>query len=132
MHMQTKYTQTHAKAGIKVNLPKIATWKNQYKNYEIIITISEFTSVCPKTGLPDFGTITIRYMPDKFCAELKSFKTYMNAYRNLGIFQENSVNKILEDFVKAVKPIWGTVTGEFNIRGGMKTTIQAEYINDKT
>lgn len=122
-----EYTEEHAKSGIKEKLPEIECWPNQFKDYEIIITIPEFTSVCPKTGLPDFGTITIRYVPDKLCLELKSLKLYINAYRNLGIFQENAVNRILEDIVRACKPKWAKVTGDFNIRGGMKTTIEAFY-----
>ncbi len=125
-----EYTEEHAKSGIKERLPEIECWPNQFKDYEIIITIPEFTSVCPRTGLPDFGTITIRYIPDKLCLELKSLKLYINAYRNLGIFQENAVNRILEDVVRACKPKWAKVTGDFNIRGGMKTTIEVCYPRD--
>lgn len=121
------YTETHARAGIKAPLPKIECFENQFKNYEITISIPEFTSVCPKSGLPDFGTITIRYTPNRWCVELKSLKMYILAYRNLGIFYENAVNRILRDIVKAAKPIRATVTGEFNVRGGMKSTIEAVY-----
>jgi 7-cyano-7-deazaguanine reductase len=122
-----EYTEKHARAGIDVPLPKIECFKNQFKNYEITISIPEFTSVCPRTGLPDFGTITIRYIPNKWCVELKSLKMYILAYRNLGIFYENAVNRILKDFVKASKPIRATVMGEFNVRGGMKSTIEVSY-----
>jgi len=122
-----EYTQDHARAGIDVRLPKIECFKNQFKNYEITISIPEFTSVCPRTGLPDFGTITIRYVPNQWCVELKSLKTYILAYRNLGIFYENAVNRILRDFVKASKPTRAVVTGEFNVRGGMKSVIEASY-----
>ncbi|MDI6763327.1 MAG: preQ(1) synthase [Thermodesulfobacteriota bacterium] len=122
-----EYTQKHARAGIDVLLPKIECFENQFKNYEITIAIPEFTSICPRSGLPDFGTITIRYIPDKWCAELKSLKMYVFAYRNLGIFYENVVNRILRDFVKASKPVRAVVTGEFNVRGGMKSTIEAVY-----
>jgi 7-cyano-7-deazaguanine reductase len=122
-----EYTQKHARAGIDVPLPKIECFENQFKNYEITIAIPEFTSICPRSGLPDFGTITIRYIPDKWCAELKSLKMYVLAYRNLGIFYENVVNRILRDFVKASKPVRAVVTGEFNVRGGMKSTIEAVY-----
>ena len=122
-----EYTQKHARAGIDVPLPKIECFENQFKNYEITIAIPEFTSICPRSGLPDFGTITIRYIPDKWCAELKSLKIYILAYRNLGIFYENVVNRILRDFVKASKPVRAVVTGEFNVRGGMKSTIEAIY-----
>jgi len=123
----SEYTKKHARAGIDVPLPKIECFENQFKNYEITISIPEFTSVCPRTGLPDFGTITIRYIPNKWCVELKSLKMYILAYRNLGIFYENAVNRILRDFVKASKPIRAMVIGEFNVRGGMKSTIEASY-----
>jgi 7-cyano-7-deazaguanine reductase len=122
-----EYTQEHAKAGIQAPLPKIECFENQFKNYEITISIPEFTSVCPRSGLPDFGMITIRYTPDKWCAELKSLKMYILGYRNLGIFYENAVNRILRDFVKVTKPIRAVVIGEFNVRGGMKSTIEANY-----
>ena len=121
------YTKDHARAGIDTPLPKIESFENQFKNYEITISIPEFTSICPRTGLPDFGTITIRYVPNKWCVELKSLKTYILAYRNLGIFYENAVNRILRDFVKAGKPTRANVIGEFNVRGGMKSTIEATY-----
>jgi 7-cyano-7-deazaguanine reductase len=120
-----EYTKEHARAGIDTPLPKIECFENQFKNYEITISIPEFTSVCPRTGFPDFGTITIRYIPKQWCAELKSLKMYILAYRNLGIFYENAVNRILRDFVKATKPVQAAVIGEFNIRGGMKSTIEA-------
>ncbi|MFB3886905.1 MAG: preQ(1) synthase [Thermodesulfobacteriota bacterium] len=122
-----QYMQAHARSGIDTPLPKIERFENQFRNYEITIAIPEFTSVCPKTGLPDFGTVTIRYIPNRWCAELKSLKIYILAYRNLGIFYENAVNRILRDFVKAVRPARAAVTGEFNIRGGMKSTVEAAY-----
>jgi len=120
-------TEDHARAGINAPLPKIECFRNQFKNYEITISIPEFTSVCPRTGLPDFGAITIRYVPDQWCVELKALKMYILAYRNLGIFYENAVNRILRDFVKASKPIKAWITGEFNVRGGMKSVIEASY-----
>ena len=92
----------------------------------------EFTSICPKTGLPDFGTVTIRYRPDKQCLELKSLKGYFQSYRNLGIFYENAVNRILRDVVKTCQPVSAKVTGEFNTRGGMKSVIDAEYARPST
>ncbi len=109
--------------------PALETWKNQYqdRNYMITIDIPEFTCICPKTGLPDFATITIKYIPDKLCIELKSLKYYTIFYRDLGIFNENAVNKILDDVVKACKPRWMEIVGEFNARGGIKTTVNAEY-----
>ena len=109
--------------------PAIETWKNQYpdKDYTITIDIPEFTCICPKTGLPDFANITIRYIPDALCLELKSLKMYTIFYRDVGIFNENVVNKILEDCVKACKPRSMEIAGEFNARGGIKTTVNAEY-----
>jgi 7-cyano-7-deazaguanine reductase len=122
-----EYTDKHACSGIDTPLPQIECFKNQFKNYEITISIPEYTSICPKSGLPDFGQITIHYIPDKWCVELKSLKMYILAYRHLGIFYENAVNRILRDFVSASKPIQATVTGEFNVRGGMKSVIEASY-----
>ena len=87
----------------------------------------EFTSVCPKTGLPDFGVLTIRYEPDRRCLELKSLKEYLHSYRNLGIFQENIVNCVLRDVVRWAKPVWAEVKGEFRPRGGISTTVLARW-----
>jgi len=120
-----EYTDEHARSGINARLPKIECFENQFKGYEITISIPEYTSICPRSGLPDFGTITINYVPNKWCVELKSLKMYVLAYRNLGIFYENAVNRILRDFVKAAKPVEAKVIGEFNIRGGMKSVIEA-------
>jgi 7-cyano-7-deazaguanine reductase len=126
----TGYTDEHACAGIDAELPAIDVWPNQFRGYEITIAIPEYTSVCPKTGLPDFGTITIRYVPAAHCLELKSLKYYILAYRNLGIFYENAVNRILRDIVTACQPEWAVVSGEFNVRGGMRTTVTAKYPAD--
>ena len=126
------YTPDHAASGLDSDFPAIECWPNQFPGYEIEIDIPEFTSVSPKTGLPDFGTIWIRYMPDKLCFELKSLKEYINYYRNLGIFQENVVNRILEDVVKATKPKWARVTGEFRPRGGLGTKVVAEWPRPRT
>lgn len=122
------YTDEHAAAGVDAPLPEIECWPNQYaRDYQIEITLPEFTSVCPRTGLPDHGTITIRYVPDKLCLELKALKLYMLSYRNLGIFQENIVNRFLEDCVRACKPREMTISGEFLPRGGVYSTINAHY-----
>lgn len=121
------YTKEHAKSGIDAKLPKIEVWPNQFPRYEITIVNTEYTSVCPKTGLPDFGTITIHYLPNKQCVELKSLRQYFLAYRNLGIFYENAVNKILRDFVAACRPRWARVKGEFTSRGGMHSIIEARF-----
>jgi 7-cyano-7-deazaguanine reductase len=122
-----RYTDDHASAGIDFNFPEIEVWANQFPGYEIAIDDPEFTSVCPKTGLPDFGHIIIRYMPRKTCLELKSLKEYLFCYRNLGIFQENAVNRILEDVVRACDPVWARVTGDFRPRGGISTLIEAKW-----
>lgn len=127
MRKSSRYTEKEAKAGLKEKLPPIETFPNQFPDYEIKIEIPEFTSVCPKTGLPDFGTITIRYMPRDRCLELRSLKNYILGYRNLGIFYENAVNRILEDVVKACRPVWAHVSGEFNPRGGIKSVVEAHY-----
>lgn len=127
MRKPPAYTAEHAAAGLKAEFPEIEVWPNQFPNYEIEIDVPEFTSVCPKTGLPDFGTLWIRYMPNKSCLELKSLKEYLFTYRNLGIFQENIVNRVLEDMVKATKPIWAEVRGVFRARGGIGTTVVARY-----
>ncbi len=122
-----KYTEEHATSGICAPLPEIECWENQFPNYRIEIVIPEYTAICPKTGLPDFGTIIVTYVPDRWCLELKSVKEYVNAYRNLGIFYENAVNRILADMVGACKPVSMKVRGEFTPRGGIRSTIEAEY-----
>ena len=126
--MKRGYTDEHAEAGVSAELPEIETWPNQYRTgYEIEIAMPEFTSVCPKTGLPDHGTLTLRYVPDRLCLELKSLKLYTLAYRNLGIFQENVVNRMLQDVVKAAKPHSASLVGDFAPRGGISTKITATY-----
>ena len=128
---QKRYTDKHAAAGLDKKFPEIETWPNQFSAYEIVVDVPEFTSVCPKTGLPDFGVITIRYMPDKRCLELKSLKEYLLTYRNLGIFQENIVNRILEDVVRAARPVWAVVRGDFRPRGGIASTVEARWPRNK-
>ena len=125
-----RYTDDHARSGVDAALPEIETWPNQFADYEIEIVMPEFTSVCPKTGLPDFGKIVLRYFPDKRCLELKSYKMYLLAYRDLGIFQENIVNRVLGDVVKAAKPIAATVIGDFAPRGGLNTLVTAAWRSD--
>ena len=113
----------------KVKKPQIEVWKNKYpdKKYTVTIEIFEFTCLCPNTGLPDFATIIIKYIPDKYCVELKSFKYYLFSYRNEGIFHEHLINRVLDDFISACRPRWASITGEFNPRGGIKTTVSREY-----
>lgn len=124
------YTSEHAQSGLDTTLPELATWPNQFRQYEITVVVPEYTSICPKTNLPDFGTVTVRYVPDNLCIELKSLKYYLLGYRNLGIFYENAINRILKDLVAACQPVTASVTGEFNVRGGMKSVIEARYARE--
>ena len=101
------------------------------RDYEIEIRCPEFTSVCPKTGLPDFGEITIRYVPGDLCIELKALKYYMIGFRNKGIFYEAATNQILDDLVAASGPRRMTVVGDFSVRGGITTTVTASYEKEK-
>ena len=112
--------------------PSLETAKNEYqgREYEVEIVCPEFTCVCPRTGQPDFATIRIRYVPDVTIVELKSLKLYLFSFRDQGIFHEHVTNRILDDFVAASQPIRCTVEGDFNVRGGLKTTVRAEYERD--
>jgi 7-cyano-7-deazaguanine reductase len=122
----TGYTKRHAASGVKAPLPPLETWPSQYaEDYEVVVTIPEFTCICPKTGLPDFATLTITYVPDRLCVELKALKEYVNAYRSLGIFNENVVNRVLDDLVRALRPRRIAVRGVFTPRGGIQTTVEA-------
>lgn len=123
----TNYSNKHARAGLKERLPKLDVLANQFKGYRISIVIPEYTSLCPRTGMPDNGKITLDYEPADYFVELRSLKYYILGYRNLGIFYENAVNRILKDFVKYVKPRWARVRGEFNPRGGINSIIEAKY-----
>src|SRR5438045_7838717 len=125
--MKRAYTDEHARAGINAALPEIETWANQFPGYEIEVVVPEFTSVCPKTGLPDFGKLTLRYTPDKLCLELKSLKLYLLAYRNLGIFYENVVNRFLRDVVRAAKPVSAEIIGAVTPRGGLHSKVTANW-----
>ena len=97
------------------------------RDYEIAINCAEFTSMCPRTGLPDFGEIRITYVPDSLCIELKSLKYYLIEFRNRGIFYEQATNQILDDLVAAIQPRQMTVVGDFSVRGGIKTIVTATY-----
>jgi 7-cyano-7-deazaguanine reductase len=109
--------------------PEIDTFTNIYpdKEYRIDFEIPEFTAICPKTGLPDFGTFYISYKPAELLVELKSLKEYFMSYRNVGIFHENVANKVLEDFVRACSPRWVKIHADYNVRGGVKTRVTAIY-----
>jgi 7-cyano-7-deazaguanine reductase len=129
--MKREYTDQQAVAGIDAPLPEIETWSNTYPGYEIEIVLPEFTSVCPKTGLPDFGKLTLRYVPDQTCLELKSLKMYTLEFRNLGIFYENVINRFLRDVVNACNPMKATLIGEFTPRGGIQSKITANWSRER-
>jgi len=97
------------------------------RDYTIEHTSSEFTSVCPKTGQPDFGTIRITYVPERLCVELKSLKLYLQAFRDQGIFYEDVINVILDDLVRATRPRTMTVEGRFSVRGGISSVVTASH-----
>jgi 7-cyano-7-deazaguanine reductase len=107
----------------------LETFDNQFpdRDYQIEIVCPEFTSVCPRTGQPDFGTLTITYTPDKKCVELKSLKFYMHSFRNQGIFYEHVTNTILDDLAAVVEPRWMKIEAAFNTRGGMQETVTATF-----
>ena len=107
----------------------LETFENQFpdRDYQIEIVSPEFTSVCPKTGQPDFGTITITYTPDKKCVELKSLKFYLQSYRNQGIYYEHVTNTIMDDLVAVTKPRYMKVESAFNARGGMTETVTTKF-----
>jgi len=117
----------HASSGLTAKLPRLETWASQFPKTTITIVDPEYNAICPKTGLPDFGTITVAYEPDRKVLELKSFKLYMTSFRNVGIFYENAVNRILRDLAAACRPVWMTVTGDFNARGGIRTRVEVRY-----
>lgn len=112
-----------------MKLPDIEVWENQYKDRDFVVDLAvpEFTCICPKTGLPDFAVINISYKPAKVCLELKSLKLYLVKYRDIGIFHEHLVNRLLDDCVKACKPRWMKIEVVMNPRGGIATTVTAEY-----
>src|ERR1051325_11633223 len=127
MSHRTGYTEHHAKSGLDHQFPEIDTWPNQFPAYEIVIDVPEFTSVCPKTGLPDFGTLEIRYMPGKLCLELKPLKEYLLHYPNLGLFQEDILTQVLEDVAQACTPQCAFLSVVFRPRGGIGTTVEARW-----
>lgn len=116
---------------MKKKIKLLETFENKYPNRDYAVThiAPEFTSLCPKTGQPDFAKITVEYIPDKLCVELKSLKIYLNSYRNDGIFFESVTNQILDDLVVVTKPRYMLITAEFNVRGGISSIIEAEYVN---
>jgi len=115
----------------KINILEVFENAHPDRDYTVIHTAPEFTSVCPKTGQPDFATIKVEYIPDKLCIELKSLKFYFNSYRNDGIYFESVTNKILDDLVAVCKPRFMNITAEFNVRGGISSVIEAEYASEE-
>jgi 7-cyano-7-deazaguanine reductase len=111
----------------------LEAFENKYpqRDYTVIHTAPEFTSVCPKTGQPDFAVITIEYVPDLLCVELKSLKIYLNSYRNDGIYFESVTNQILDDLVEVTKPRYMLITADFNVRGGISSEVKAEYFKSE-
>ncbi|MDF1543574.1 MAG: preQ(1) synthase [bacterium] len=109
--------------------PEIELFENIYpdRDYEIQMSVNEFSCICPKTGLPDFAVLKLTYVPDRRCLELKSFKEYLLAFRDKGIFHENVVNRVLDDVVAAAKPRRARLEGIFNSRGGIQTTVVREW-----
>ena len=112
-----------------LQLPELETWENQYadRDYTIRIEIPEFTCVCPKTGLPDFARLTVEYVPDRLCVELKSLKLYLVAFRDVGIFHEHVINRVRDDLIATVGPRSIEVHGEFGTRGGINTTVSVTW-----
>lgn len=123
----SEWTKEQAEAGLREPLPEIGCFPNQFEKYRITIVIPEFTAICPRTGLPDFGKVTIHYRPAKLCVELKSLKEYILGYRNSGIFYENAINRILNDFVNACRPVRAEIRGKFRPRGGISTVVSVKY-----
>ncbi len=119
---------------MKKKLELLEVFDNQYPNRDYTVThfAPEFTSLCPKTGYPDFAQITLEYVPDKLCVELKSLKMYLNLYRNDGIFYESVTNKILDDLVTVCKPRYMKIIAEFNARGGISSTVVVEFTKAHT
>lgn len=111
----------------------LETFENEYQDRDYLIehTAPEFTSVCPKTGQPDFATMILEYIPDELCVELKSYKLYLNSFRNDGIFYESVTNKILDDLVAVTEPRYMKLTAEFNARGGITSLVEVEYMKEE-
>jgi 7-cyano-7-deazaguanine reductase len=111
----------------KLKILEVFPNPNPERDYVIEHTAPEFTSLCPKTGQPDFATIVLEYIPDKLCVELKSYKLYLNSYRNDGMFFEAVTNKIMNDLIKTLEPRYMKITAKFNVRGGIGSVVTVEY-----
>jgi len=127
------YTDKQNHIRDQVIEPSLEVIENIYadRDYVVELVTDEFSSVCPKTGLPDFATVIIQYIPDAYLVEEKSLKLYFTSYRNLGIFQENAINKILDDFVQKVSPRWVKVIGNWKSRGGIRVNVEVEWKKEK-
>lgn len=125
---ETKYEYLNPNYSI------LEVFENQYpiRDYNVVYEFDEFTSLCPKTGQPDFATIKVSYIPDRFCIETKSLKLYFLAYRQYGSFMETIVNKILEDCIFICRPRKMEISGFFNARGGTKIKVTASYTKEKS
>ncbi len=117
----------------EMTFPPLETFQYEYPGHriEVSFTSNELTAICPFSDFPDFATLNLRYVPNKLCVELKSLKLYINAYRNVKIFHEHVVNRILQDFVAACDPLEFWIEGDFNVRGNIKTVIRAVYKREK-
>jgi 7-cyano-7-deazaguanine reductase len=126
---KTSDYQPHQKKFLAAQLPALEVVDNHYAQREYLIhfEIPEFTCVCPKTGLPDFATLRVDYVPAKKLVELKSLKLYINGYRDIGVFHEHVANKVLDDLVAALKPRRARLAADFNVRGGIHTVVTADY-----
>ncbi len=116
-----------------IDVDVLETFPYEYAGREIVMTIEtdEFTAVCPWSGLPDFATIRIAYIPSRVCIELRSLKYYLFSYRNVGMYQEHVVNRILDDLVRSASPRWMKVTADYRVRGGIHTVASREYTRKK-
>ena len=125
--------QSMKRGTLAVENAKLEAVPNQYpdRDYEVSITLPEFTCLCPISGYPDFATIVVRYIPDQSIVELKSIKLYINQFRDQSVFHEASVNKILDDLVACIQPRWMEVKGDFNPRGNVHTIVRVEYHRDR-
>ncbi len=124
--------QKKSKGEIAIENAKLVPIPNKYpqRDYEIFISLPEFTCLCPMYGYPDFATINITYIPDEYIVELKSIKLYINKYRNVGIFHEEVINKIMDDLIEVIDPRYIQVEGDFNRRGNVKTIITVEHFKN--
>ncbi len=123
---------TKSKGQIEIENAQLVPIPNRYpgRDYEIFISLPEFTCLCPMYGYPDFATINITYIPDEYIVELKSIKLYINKFRNEGIYHEEAINKIMDELIKVINPRWIEVEGDFNRRGNVKTVVTTEHTKE--